>query len=182
MSQIIELKDKIIKIDSENRCRLLVKKEKGWELLKDFTQQGNELYEIGCNENFIVISGTRGRFISKDLGLSWRKFFDYRDLHYTESSLYLDDIRPIPAGFDGARNYDDFIGFLMKNGLPSLISFDHDLGEGKTGFDCAKFLVDYCLDKGLKLSAWKVHSQNPVGKENIEKLLEGFEKFQMQNI
>ncbi|MGX9985807.1 cyclic-phosphate processing receiver domain-containing protein [Soonwooa purpurea] len=56
----------------------------------------------------------------------------------------------------------------QKNKLPNFISFDHDLGEEKTGFDCGKFLVGFCFDYQLKLLDYTVHSQNPVGKENIE--------------
>lgn len=88
--------------------------------------------------------------------------------------LYLDDLRPIPNNFIGVRDYDGFVKFITEQSLPNFISFDHDLGEGKTGYDCAKFLVEFCLDKNLKLPKFFVHSQNPVGKENIEKLLENF--------
>jgi hypothetical protein len=48
------------------------------------------------------------------------------------------------------------------------------LGEGKTGLDCAKFLVEYCLDNQIHKINFQVHSQNPVGKENIESLLNNF--------
>jgi len=49
--------------------------------------------------------------------------------------------------------------------------------EENTGYDCAKFLVEYCLEHRQKLPAWHVHSQNPVGKENIERLLLNFQRF-----
>ena len=91
--------------------------------------------------------------------------------------LYLDDIRAIPNGFIGVPNFAEFIQFIIEKGLPGLISFDHDLGEEKTGYDCAKFLVEYCLDHHTKLPEYLVHSQNPVGKENIEKLLDNFSNF-----
>jgi len=26
------------------------------------------------------------------------------------------------------RNYQDFVAYISKNGIPSIISFDHDLG------------------------------------------------------
>lgn len=93
-------------------------------------------------------------------------------------NLYLDDLRPTPEGFDRVYNYEEFILYIEKNGLPDIISFDHDLGIGNSGYDCAKWLVDYCLDKNLQLPKYLVHSQNPVGKENIEYLLNNFLKFQ----
>jgi len=80
------------------------------------------------------------------------------------------------------RSYSDFIFWIYENGLPDLISFDHDLGmenEGQpSGMECAKWLVEYCLDNQLKLPRWLVHSANPPGSENIKGLLTSFEKNQ----
>ena len=92
-------------------------------------------------------------------------------------NLYLDDLRPTPEGFDKVYDFEEFIDLIIQNGLPDFISFDHDLGEGKSGFDCAKWLVGYCLDSNLKLPEFLVHSQNPVGKENIDGLFSNFSKF-----
>ena len=89
-------------------------------------------------------------------------------------NLYLDDLRTTPEGFERVYNYKEFVAYLQRYGLPDFISFDHDLGEGLSGYDCAKYLVDYCLDHQLALPAFAVHSQNPVGKENIERLLKNF--------
>lgn len=47
----------------------------------------------------------------------------------------------------------------------------------KTGLDCAKWLVNYCMDKDLNLPAYEVHSMNPAGGKNILSLLQNFEKF-----
>lgn len=90
--------------------------------------------------------------------------------------LYLDDMRSTPKNFHRVYDYDEFVLFVNAHGLPAFISFDHDLGLGKTGYDCAKFLVDYCLDNKINTINFTVHSQNPVGKENIEKLLSNFNK------
>ena len=80
------------------------------------------------------------------------------------------------------RNYSDFLFWIRENGLPDLISFDHDLGdedEGHpSGMECAKWLVEYCLDNQLKLPRWLVHSANPAGAGNIQGLLTSFEKSQ----
>jgi hypothetical protein len=106
--------------------------------------------------------------------------------------LWLDDIRnPFVAnwimqfapkfcdneeGIVWVKNYDEFIKWINSNGLPDMIAFDHDLGEGKSGYDCAKFLVDYCIDNQLKLPNWVVQSANPVGRENINALLFNYKK------
>ena len=93
-------------------------------------------------------------------------------------NLYLDDLRTTPEGFERVYSYEEFVAYLKCKGLPDFISFDHDLGEEFSGYDCAKYLVDYCLDRQLPLPDFTVHSQNPVGKENIERLLNNFKEQQ----
>jgi len=46
--------------------------------------------------------------------------------------------------------------------------------EYKTGYDCAKWLVNYCIDGNLILPKWNIQSSNPVGKDNINGLLTSF--------
>ena len=74
------------------------------------------------------------------------------------------------------KDYNEFVDYIINNGLPTGICFDHDLGEGKSGFDCCKFLVEYCLDNELNLPKYNIQSANPVGKENIISLLTSFTK------
>ena len=93
-------------------------------------------------------------------------------------NLYLDDLRPTPEGFERVYSYEEFVAYLQHYGMPRFISFDHDLGEEFSGYDCAKYLVDYCLYRLLPLPDFTVHSQNPVGKENIERLLNNFKEQQ----
>jgi hypothetical protein len=45
-----------------------------------------------------------------------------------------------------------------------------------TGFDCAKWLVDYCLDNKVKLPRYGIQSSNTPGKENIDALFKSFIK------
>lgn len=95
--------------------------------------------------------------------------------------LYLDDDwvyrNPIDNSWDRAYSYNEFVEYIQKNGLPEEISFDHDLGLDKDGKDCANWLIDYCLDNNYKLPKYTVHSANPVGAENIDKLFKQFIKF-----
>ena len=94
-----------------------------------------------------------------------------------------------------------FVNWINENGLPKIISFDHDLadnyqlrkeldikewfdmvsGKEYTGMDCAHYLVNYCMDKKLELPKFVVHSQNPTGNENIHGLLTNFSRFQAKN-
>ena len=80
-----------------------------------------------------------------------------------------------------AKNYVDFVNYVMENGLPDDISFDHDLGAGKSGHECAKFLCEYCNDNNLQIPKYYVHSANPVGKENIIGLLESYKTFKLKD-
>jgi len=73
-------------------------------------------------------------------------------------------------------NYAHFIDYLYHNPLPDAICFDHDLGEEKTGYDCAKYLVDLCMNMHLKLPKWAIQSSNPVGKIDIDTLLKNYQK------
>lgn len=108
--------------------------------------------------------------------------------------LWLDDIRnpledgwlvfsPIEQPFEviWVKNHQDFIDWINVYGLPDAICFDHDLGEDKTGFDCTKFLVDYCIDNDKDLPLYNIQSANPVGKDNIDGLLKNFIRFRNDN-
>lgn len=97
--------------------------------------------------------------------------------------IFLDDER-FPALQLGeamlVRNYDEFVWSIkfahQSNYTIDYISFDHDLGEEMTGLDCVKALVSYDLDFDILTKDFKfyVHSQNPVGKKNIEGYLNGY--------
>ena len=80
------------------------------------------------------------------------------------------------------KDFSSFVSRINSMGLPDVVWFDHDLGEGKSGKDCADFLVDYCLDKGERLPEYNSQSQNPVGRENILGLLDSYNKFYLNNI
>jgi hypothetical protein len=103
--------------------------------------------------------------------------------------LFLDDERqPISAGsfFSSptpvvvrvARSVDEAIELLGANGVPSRISFDHDLGPSQpTAMAFMRYIIDAHLDKKLDLSAIEkvqVHSANPVGAENLIYLWNSF--------
>ena len=96
------------------------------------------------------------------------------DLSYM---LFLDDLRAPPdQTWIVARSYDAAVHYVEHYGMPSCVSFDHDLGEGATGLDFAHWLIDRHLD-GEALPddfAFAVHSRNPIGGENITALMRGF--------
>lgn len=130
-------------------------------------------------------------------------------------NLFLDDVR-IPQdvleysnnnayrieSWVVVRSYDEFVDYILKNGMPNLVSFDHDLADQyhrpsmydsdgqyvkfhlmdeyreKTGYDCAKWLVERCMDNEVKLPKYLVHSMNPVGNKNIQSILDNYSKFE----
>lgn len=83
--------------------------------------------------------------------------------------LFVDDIRQ-PKDLQGiivvARGYEQAISFLNTDSY-DYISLDHDLGEEKTGYDIAKYIVE----NNVELKGFRVHSSNPVGRFNIVQLL-----------
>ena len=120
---------------------------------------------------------------------------------YTDRWLYLDDVRtPVSDKFDVVRNFDEFKLYILKNGIPKYISFDHDLApehmndffkqvgeqgfqnpdydsyKEMTGLDCARWLALVCQENNLELRNLGVHSHNPVGTTNILSFLNGFKK------
>lgn len=75
-----------------------------------------------------------------------------------------------------AKNYDEAIEAINVLGFPSFVSFDHDIASKETGVDLAKYLVNLDLDFNTmpRDFDYEVHSANPVGAENIRKLLESY--------
>jgi hypothetical protein len=90
---------------------------------------------------------------------------------------------PKPDHWHVCRSYKGFLKLLASlKEPPAFVSFDHDLGikegeEERNGNHCAKALVMECFDNYWKLPGYRVHSQNPVGKENIIATLEQGERW-----
>ena len=106
--------------------------------------------------------------------------------------IYLDDVRtPVDKeSWMVVRNYDEFVDRITKIGLKNIevISLDHDLGDTamaewhknvyhnytlnydniteKTGYDCAKWLVEQWMD-GQPVVDVYTHSANAIGSANI---------------
>lgn len=100
-------------------------------------------------------------------------------------NMFLDDLRdpPIVAGRPWiiVRSFAEATAYVEQHGMPTFISFDHDLGEeAPTGYDFAKWLVNRHLD-GITCMPDEfqdqVHSANPPGAANIRGLLDRFLHF-----
>lgn len=78
------------------------------------------------------------------------------------------------------KSFKEFKTYIDEGYWMDKIYFDHDLGKPETGYDAAKYLISYMEIKNnqeLELPEFWSQSSNPVGKENILKLLENYSKF-----
>lgn len=123
---------------------------------------------------------------------------DYRDPIHCAEYMYRRgvDCRIYHERWDIVRSYGQFVDYIKNNGVPEMIGFDHDLADTTqlldelpidqyrniaenreyTGLDCAKFIVEYCLENKLPLPICIVHSMNPIGRENIESYINNVKK------
>lgn len=128
--------------------------------------------------------------------------------------IYLDDVRtPVEADWIVVRSYQELVDAVKLHGLANIqtISLDHDLGDSamseyfnnvspnyildythineKTGYDCAKFLINHFYDLNpkrldmhrldkknfpVKFPTVYVHSANPIGSANIMGYINNF--------
>lgn len=129
----------------------------------------------------------------------------------TRRLLWLDDARdpnehdwlvfsPITRPFEviWVKNFYQFRDWIKRNGLPTAICFDHDLGSEHykieftteaweeyymmkdremTGYDAAKWLCEYCLNHNLPFPIYNVQSANSIGRANIGAYIENFKRF-----
>jgi hypothetical protein len=81
--------------------------------------------------------------------------------------IWLDDVRPAPdESWITCTTAEQAIG-LINMGIVKHISFDHDLGEGGTGYDVAKHIEEDAVYGVLDPIGYDIHSSNPVGRQNI---------------
>jgi hypothetical protein len=127
-----------------------------------------------------------------------RKFLWLDDIRNPFMSVwkdqYIPDFESETDEIIWVKNYNEFVDWITQNGLPTEVFFDHDLSdireipnsslviasdwnEEMTGYDCAKWLVDYCMDNDLDLPYWDIQSANPVGRNNINGILNNYKKF-----
>lgn len=94
------------------------------------------------------------------------------DVTWMNNSMYFD------GQWEICRNWADVQFTIAQKGMPSFISFDHDLGHDEpTGYFIAKKLVEMDLESVARFPRnfdFLVHSKNPVGAENIRKYLSNY--------
>lgn len=98
------------------------------------------------------------------------------------------------------KDYYQFIQTVEEKGLPKLVSFDHDLADEHlniagagytswdeyykaeeeqremTGYDCVKWLCNYCQENSKRFPEYILHTMNDVGLHNMKTYIENYKK------
>ena len=90
--------------------------------------------------------------------------------YFNQFYIYVDDEREPLVDYDcWVKSYKEAVSAIKTYYSPMhtlFLDLDHDLGGEKTGYDIAK----WCVENGIT-GVFRVHSMNPVGKQNIRQLL-----------
>lgn len=108
--------------------------------------------------------------------------------------LFLDDERypedvtwiqyPDNVEWTIVRTYQQFFDIFCSDKF-DIISFDHDIqcyinNKEKTGYDCLKQLIEY-YDFDVESIQFFFHTQNVVGKKNMESYYQNYVNFMKEN-
>ena len=92
--------------------------------------------------------------------------------------IWLDDLRPAPAGFVRCRSVNEAKRVITESETSQAIELtdcDHDLGKyAADGGDGIK-LLDWLLERNT-LYPVALHTMNPVGRENMRRMLQRYWK------
>lgn len=93
--------------------------------------------------------------------------------------VYLDDVRPTPAGFDVRVYTAQGAIDVLSSGRVTMISLDNDLGEGDVGEgrDVAKWLEIAAFHNDIPRCEIRIHSANPVARKYMEQAIAQADKF-----
>ncbi len=93
--------------------------------------------------------------------------------------IFLDDEREAPRfnrwgepiSWDYVCRTADEAEILIRTGKVQYISFDHDLGTEKTGYDVAKLIEQLAALHAIPSIDYDIHSGNIVGSANIDRAM-----------
>ena len=90
-------------------------------------------------------------------------------------NIYVDDLRQNHAGFTLARTYDEAIKLIEENkNSIDILSLDHDLADIKDGVERTGYTIClYLLEHQISPREIFLHTDNAVGRFNMQSLLEG---------
>lgn len=88
--------------------------------------------------------------------------------------LWLDDLRPVPTGYAGAKSVNEAIFLITtaekQNETIECLDLDHDLGDYFCDGGDAIKLLDWLVERGT-LYPIRIHTANPVGRDNMERMI-----------
>lgn len=92
-------------------------------------------------------------------------------------NIYLDDLRDCPEGFVLAKNIEE-VKKLFEQHEIGILSLDHDLGTDEKGelLPSGYDFVKYFCENGLYCEKIFLHTDNIVGKENMESVLKASQR------
>ena len=91
--------------------------------------------------------------------------------------IWLDDLRPAPPEYESVRSVNEAIAVITEaeeNGIEiELLDLDHDLGDyAGDGGDAIK-LLDWLAERETFYPI-EIHTANPVGRANMERMIERY--------
>jgi hypothetical protein len=95
-------------------------------------------------------------------------------------NLWLDDCRPMPAGYDLHVFTAQAAIAALETGTVEKVSLDHDLGpEWQTGngYMVAKWIEEAAYLRRIPKLEWYVHSQNSVGVASMKMALNNANRY-----
>jgi hypothetical protein len=76
------------------------------------------------------------------------------------------------------NSYTQFVDHIKTNGIPEYVSFDYDLSnnniDNKNGYDCAVWLIKYCIKNNIEIPEWDVHCEEEHYKNHIKNLFKNY--------
>ncbi len=88
--------------------------------------------------------------------------------------IWVDDLRPVPQGYMWAKSVNQAISLVEKaeaeNEEVEVLDLDHDLGDYYSDGGDAIKLLDWLAERGTFYPV-KIHTANPVGRENMERMI-----------
>lgn len=87
--------------------------------------------------------------------------------------LWLDDVREAPEGYVWLKSVNEAIAFVEANKEKiELIDTDHDAGDfADQGGDYIRFLDYLAVIRKGETFAVRIHSMNPVGRDNMRRII-----------
>lgn len=96
--------------------------------------------------------------------------------------LWVDDVRPAPPGYQWVRSVEEALDYLRRHNKINAVTYrlfkielldlDHDAGNYVGGGGDYIKILDWMEARGINDIPIHLHTQNPVGRENMRRVIE----------